>query len=148
MGVVHMNSCRNSVQSRTAPPSTFVNPPYVITTPDANPYVPGPPKNMLNIWLIVQGSVMLFLTIVQIVLMCCFKDDSRLPRLGIIFLHWCWAIAWIIVGGIFLFTSTGKTCKKSVQKDGYRVWQTSLAIWILNLLGLPGFLFLVILTSD
>lgn len=103
---------------------------------------------MLNIWLIVYGSVFLAMTAGQVCVLCLWDYDSKSPRIFSLLFNLLWHIAWIIVGGIFLFTSTGKTCHHSVNKGGYRVWQTALGMWILCLMGIPGLLVTMCAVSE
>lgn len=122
--------------------------PYFIYTPDANPTVAGAAKNLLNIWLIVYGALFLTLTALEIIILCIFDYDSKSIRVFSLFFILLWTVAWIIVGGIFLFTSTGKTCHHSVNRGGYRVWQTGLGIWVLSILTIPGILVTMCAISD
>lgn len=138
MGSIHFNRCKTLTTNTTpfSPPPDL--PPYIIYTPDAAPDVPGKPANDLNRWLIVYGSVFLGLTLIQAFLMFLFEYDSKGPRVLGLFISMAWSLAWIIYGGIILFGKPGKTCKNSVDKRGYRVYQTTLAMWILMILGFPG----------
>lgn len=138
MGSIHMNRCKTLTTSSapyTPPPDA---PPYMIYTPDAAPQVAGKPANELNRWLIIYGSVFLGLSCIQVFNLFLFEYDSKTPRvIGFLF-SMVWALAWIIYGGIILFGNPGKTCKHSIDKRGYRVYQTTLAMWILMILGFPG----------
>ena len=138
MGSIHWNQCKLAGPSSgpfTPPPDL---PPYIIMTPDAAVPTPGTPSNSLNIWLIVYGSLFIALSVAQLFILAIYEYDSVGPRLMFMFLHLAWCLAWIIYGGILLFGSKGKTCKNSLAKGGYRVYQTSLAMWILMILGYPG----------
>lgn len=148
MGAVHWNQCRTSVQSTTPVPPPPGSAPYIIYTPDSNPIVAGPVKNMLNIWLIVYGSLFLAMTALQLFILCALDYESKSIRIASLFFNLLWTIAWIIVGGIFLFTSTGRTCRHSVHRGGYRVWQTSLGMWVLQLLCIPAVLLMMCMVSD
>jgi hypothetical protein len=146
MGSIHRNQCvlASTAPTPFAPPPDA--PPYYIYTPDASPIGLGTPKNALNTWLIVYGSVFLIVSLIQVGIFWIFEYDNNWPRYGIVALHLLWSIAWIIYGGILLFSKNGagQTCRHSVNKGGFRVWQTTLGMWVLMLLGLPG-LFIMML---
>jgi len=138
MGGIHWDRCKTlSISSAPfSPPPNL--PPYIIYTPEAAPEVPSKPVNDLNRWLVIYGSVFLGLSCLQLLVLCIFEYGSKTPRvLGMLFLIAC-SLAWIIYGGIILFGKQGKTCKNSIDKRGYRVYQTTLAMWILMIIGFPG----------
>lgn len=112
--------------------------PQFIMTPDAAPLVAAPANNTLNRWLIVHGSLMLGLAVIQLVILIFCEAGGLSIRFLFTILMFLFQLGWVIYGGIILFNDTGKTCKRSLNRKGYTVWQTTLAMWILNLIGLPA----------
>lgn len=128
--------------------------PQFIMTPDAAPLTPSPASNTLNRWLIVNGSLMLGLTVIQLVMLklCKAGDETTRSDISLILALFTTTVSlfvfgWVIYAGVLIFNHSGKTCKNSDNRKGHTIWLTTLAMWILDLASLPALIYIVVYTA-